>query len=579
MHEDKPSFVIKKNNTYTCIAAKTLKFLDMSQYLAAGSSHAGFIKAFHVEQAKGYFCYDWFDNVRKLEDPSLPNHKDFYSQLKGCNITEEEYEHCQTVWRENNMSSFRDFLKFYNNLDVGPFVTAVERFQTFCFNKGIDVFKSAISVPGIARQLLLKTAKKQNANFALCDQNNSDFYKTIKRNIVGGPSIFIRHQCAGKTLIRGQKLCGSILGFDANVLYLQAIGQAMPIGPFVRRLAENDFRPEVRDKYMAACYWMDWLIHTLGINIQHKLNTGREVRIGEYLVDGYVPPLHSGEKATAFQFHRCYWHGHLCSVTKRIRDEKWRASRALKYKTKQTTAFLKRDHHVVEMWECDFRKYCRQNPAIYDFIDTMRPGFFQKHRGKITENSILNGVVKGKLFGIVEVDIEVPQHWPCYFKHSTPFQYFREMSPLFCTTEIHFEAIGHHMQKHVVTYNLSKASRQLLVGGMKGEQMLIATPLLRWYLNHGMTVTKIYQVVEFQSQRCFQDFVSEVSDARRLGDDAPDTAIIADTMRVIVNSGYGSLIMDKTRHRDIQYLQGENETCLKINDPLFRKLDCLDPEE
>ena len=153
------------------------------------------------------------------------------------------------------------------------------------------------------------------------------------------------------------------------------------------------------------------------------------------------------------------------------------------------------------------------------------------------------------------------------------------MSPLFCTTEIPFEAIGHHMQKHVETYNLSKASRRLLVGGMKGEQMLIVTPLLRWYLNHGMTVTKIYQVVEFQSQRCFQDFVSEVSDAHRLGDDAPDTAIIADTMKVIGNSGYGSLIMDKTRHHDIQYLQGENETCLKINDPLFRKLDCLDPEE
>ena len=94
-----------------------------------------------------------------------------------------------------------------------------------------------------------------------------------------------------------------------------------------------------------------------------------------------------------------------------------------------------------------------------------------------------------------------------------------------------------------------------------------------------MTVTKIYQVVEFQSQRCFQDFVSEVSDARRLGDDAPDTAIIADTMKVIGNSGYGSLIMDKTRHRNIQYLQGENEMCLKINDPLFQKLECLDPEE
>ena len=41
---------------------------------------------------------------------------------------------------------------------------------------------------------------------------------------------------------------------------------------------------------------------------------------------------------------------------------------------------------------------------------------------------------------------------------------------------------------------------------MKGKHMLIATPLLKWYLNHGMLVTKVYQVVEFQGQRCFKDF-------------------------------------------------------------------------
>ena len=50
-------------------------------------------------------------------------------------------------------------------------------------------------------------------------------------------------------------------------------------------------------------------------------------------------------------------------------------------------------------------------------------------------------------------------------------------------------------------------------------------------------------------------------------------------MKVIGNSGYGSLIMNKTKHRQMKYVQGKNETCMKINDPLFQKLDCLDPEE
>ena len=287
----------------------------------------------------------------KLGATHLPPHDAFYSQLKGSNISDDDYIYCQKVWKTHRMNTFQDFLIWYNNLDVKPFVQAVQKFQQFYFDKGIDVFKTAISVPGIARQLLFQTAREQHANFALFDERNKDLYQTIKRNIVGGPSIiFIRHHCAGRTLIRGQKKCGSILGFDANALYLQAIGQPMPVGPFVRRLAHNDFRPELRDKYMAAYYWMEWLANTQNIVIQHKLNTGREVKIGKYPVDGFQPAIYSEHKGTVFQFHGCYWHGHCCESTREIMDEKWQTTRSSKYqRTQETTAFLKREHNVIEM--------------------------------------------------------------------------------------------------------------------------------------------------------------------------------------------------------------------------------------
>ena len=583
LHEDSGNFVVKKNNAYTCIAMNTLKFLDMSQFLAPGSSYAGFLKAYRVTEQKGFFPYEWFDDIAKLEDTALPPHESFYSQLKGSNISEKEYAYCQGVWRDQNMQTFREFLIWYNNLDVKPFVEAVKKFLNFYFEKGIDVFKTAISVPGIARQLLFKSARDQNASFALFDEGNKDLYQTVKSNIVGGPSIiFTRHHCVSQTRIRGQKPCRSILGFDANALYLNAIGQPMPVGPFVRRLASNDFRPELRDKYMSAYYWMDWLAHSQEITIQHRLNTGREVTIGKYPVDGFVPATDPKVKATVFQFQGCFWHGHVCEVTRGIRDKKWLANRAQKYKkTRETTAYLKRDHQVVEIWECEFRQYCRQHPQIYDFIDARRPGFFREHKGKITENTVLEGVVNGGLFGMVEVDIQVPEQWSSHFRHPTlsPYDYFREMSPLFCSTDIAFDDIGAHMQAHIREYHFSDQPRRLLVGGMKARQILLATPLLQWYLKHGLVVTKIYQVVEFQQQRCFREFVKEVSDARRQGDTDQDTAIIADTMKVIGNSGYGSLIMDKTKHSEVKYVQGENETCLKINDPLFRNLECLDQEE
>ena len=65
--------------------------------------------------------------------------------------------------------------------------------------------------------------------------------------------------------------------------------------------------------------------------------------------------------------------------------------------------------------------------------------------------------------------------------------------------------------------------------------------------------------------------MQEVSDARRAGDGDEDQKIVADTMKLIGNSGYGSLIMDKERHLDTLYAEGRGEAQLNINDPRFKK--------
>ena len=111
------------------------------------------------------------------------------------------------------------------------------------------------------------------------------------------------------------------------------------------------------------------------------------------------------------------------------------------------------------------------------------------------------------------------------------------MCPIFCNTEVGFDDIGEHMRAHVWAHQMSDAPRRLLVGGTKAEQILLATPLLKWYLEHEMKVTKIHQVVEYRKMACFETFVRDVSDARRAGDASPDLAIIADTMKLIGNSG------------------------------------------
>ena len=104
-----------------------LKLLGISNYVAPGFSYDQFVRAYECEQTKGFFPHEWVDGLDKLNETSLPLHAAFYSSLKNANITEQEYEYCQQVWEENNMQTFEDFLVWYNNVDVVPFIEAVEK--------------------------------------------------------------------------------------------------------------------------------------------------------------------------------------------------------------------------------------------------------------------------------------------------------------------------------------------------------------------------------------------------------------------------------------------------------------------
>ena len=72
----------------------------------------------------------------------------------------------------------------------------------------------------------------------------------------------------------------------------------MPTGPIVRRRFEEQLKPVRKEKYMKSYHWLEWLIHSEGLNIQHKLNRGKEKKIGLYPVDGYDEASN-----TVYQFH------------------------------------------------------------------------------------------------------------------------------------------------------------------------------------------------------------------------------------------------------------------------------------
>ena len=131
------------------------------------------------------------------------------------------------------MRIFRDWLEYYNNLDVGPGLEALEKMRGFYSNKGIDILKDAVSLPGVSLHYLLRGALERSEEFW---SPSSEAYYLLKKGMVGGPSIvFKRHHEAGVTKIRPHrvktpKTCAKIVGYDANALYLSAMARDMPGG-------------------------------------------------------------------------------------------------------------------------------------------------------------------------------------------------------------------------------------------------------------------------------------------------------------------------------------------------------------
>ena len=98
----------------------------------------------------------------------------------------------------------------------------------------------------------------------------------------------------------------------------------------------------------------------------------------------------------------------------------------------------------------------------------------------------------------VEVDIRVPEH----FKEK-----FSEVCPIFKNTEITRDDIrDDFMKAYAEEHNIMTQPRRSLIGSMKGDKILLAIPLLKWYLDHGLEVTKVHQVVEFSPKPCFKPF-------------------------------------------------------------------------
>ena len=133
-----------------------------------------------------------------MQKTELPPYDAFYSKLRSCNPFEaeytnyvnllksgltteqavvklklskpvltgiESYQYLQQIRKQEQMSSFKDLLRWYYNEDVEPTLEAMQKMIALYHDKNIDMLKLGCTLPNLAKVCLHKSAdaKLQNS--------------------------------------------------------------------------------------------------------------------------------------------------------------------------------------------------------------------------------------------------------------------------------------------------------------------------------------------------------------------------------------------------------------------------------
>ena len=162
--------VIKKANQVISFNFGDIQLLDIMNILGGATSLDSFSEAYNTSEAKGFFPYKWFDHPDKMQNTEFPPYAydAFYSKLRSCNPLEAKYtdyvillksgltreqavvilklskppptvieknQYLQQVWKQEQLSSNKDFLRWYNNKDVVPTLEAMQKSLLFTMRK------------------------------------------------------------------------------------------------------------------------------------------------------------------------------------------------------------------------------------------------------------------------------------------------------------------------------------------------------------------------------------------------------------------------------------------------------------
>jgi len=177
---------------------------------------------------KGIYPYDYIDCIEKLNETQLPPKSAFYSKLNNTEISDEDYAHAQTVWKEFGCKTMRDYHTLYNISDVLQLADVFENFRDVCMEHYKLDPAWYYTSPGLSWDAMLKMT-------AVELELLSDYDKIlmIKNGIRGGVSTITTRYGKSNNKDMGETFDKNnpskfITYLDANNLYGWAMNKPQP---------------------------------------------------------------------------------------------------------------------------------------------------------------------------------------------------------------------------------------------------------------------------------------------------------------------------------------------------------------
>ena len=147
---------------------------------------------------------------------------------------------------------------------------------------------------------------------------------------------------------------------------------------------------------------------------------------------------------------------------------------------------------VIEMWDCEWWRLYKTTNTVKQHIREHFP-----YRRSLAAEQLLEEIKKGKLFGYVQCDIEKPENSRSKFDN---------FPPLFKNILVSRSYIGDLMKNYAEEARLFSQPQKMLISSLTLQNGTLITPLLLFYLQLVLVVTKKTPFCREHSKKIFQQF-------------------------------------------------------------------------